>query len=242
MSFITRCLAELNRHIRDLFGFSKAETKGVRVLLVLLWFAITLPPVIRWYEATYGRPDHELDRNLLDSLVVELAQASTQPNLPTSADVPTQQGSLKVPPTNLPPPSEAKPFDINQAEKAVLARLPSIKPVLARRILAYRDKLGGFVTKKQYQEVYGITKKALASMEQFAYIAPGFRPKQLDINHAGFRTLLNHPYLSYEVVRSIVHMRKKSKRFSRLDVLLTEHIVDSTTFEKIQPYLSLVPL
>jgi competence protein ComEA len=243
MFFITRCLQELKRHVQDLFGFSKAEAKGVWVLVVLLWFAITLRPAIRWYEATYGRPSHTVDGKLLDSLVAEWEQAASPIDSLASITESIQQPVVKkhTNPSTMAASPSLKPFDINQVAEGMLAKLPAIKPALAQRIIKYRDRLGGFVNKKQYQEVYGLQGQALASLEQFTYIVADFIPRQIDINNADFKTLLKHPYLSYEVVQQLVRLRKQRKGFTQLDLLLTEQVLDSVSLEKIRPYLTIRP-
>ena len=243
MSFITKCLHELKRHVQDLFGFSKAETNGVWILLVLLWFAITLRPAIRWYETTYGRPSYIMEGKLLDSLVAEWEQAASPIHSLAPITESIQQPVVKKhthPPT-MDTLTSLKPFDINQAVEGILAKLPAIKPALAQRVIKYRDKLGGFVNKKQYQEVYGLQEQALASLEQFTYIAADFIPRQIDINNADFKTLLKHPYLPYEVVKQIVRLRRQRKGFTHLDLLLTEQVLDPVSLEKVRSYLAIRP-
>ncbi len=50
----------------------------------------------------------------------------------------------------------AEPVDLNRASLEELERLPGIGPSLARRIVAYRDSVGGFRTVEQLEEVRGI--------------------------------------------------------------------------------------
>lgn len=48
------------------------------------------------------------------------------------------------------------PIDLNRAGEAELERLPGVGPVLARRILAWRDSAGGFRSVEQLEEVRGV--------------------------------------------------------------------------------------
>ena len=52
--------------------------------------------------------------------------------------------------------SAAGPVDLNRAGEADLERLPGVGPVLARRILAWRDSAGGFRSVEQLEEVRGV--------------------------------------------------------------------------------------
>jgi competence protein ComEA len=50
-----------------------------------------------------------------------------------------------------------KKIDINLADSTSWEDLPGIGPVMASRIVRYRNRLGGFANRNQLQEVYGMT-------------------------------------------------------------------------------------
>lgn len=62
------------------------------------------------------------------------------------------------------------PLDLNTATQAQLEQLPGIGPELAKRILAYRQTNGPFVTTEQLMDVEGIGEKRYAAMEQLVCI------------------------------------------------------------------------
>jgi competence ComEA-like helix-hairpin-helix protein len=59
----------------------------------------------------------------------------------------------------------SQPIDVNRANLEELTRLPGIGDVLARRIIAYRDSIGGFRTVDQLEEVRGIGPAMLRRLE-----------------------------------------------------------------------------
>jgi len=98
-------------------------------------------------------------------------------------------------------------IEINKADSVRLLDLNGIGPVFARRIIRYRQSLGGFVRIDQLLEVYG--------MDSARFV--GFRNQitldtlsliKLDVNRATFKELLAHPYLEYEHVKSLCRFRE----------------------------------
>jgi competence protein ComEA len=99
---------------------------------------------------------------------------------------------LPVPPTKpLAPPTPlqerrpqnpAQPFttislDVNRASQQDFERLPGIGPVLAGRIIEYREARGGFRDIEQLRRVKGIGKKTFERIREFvAIVSPVSRP------------------------------------------------------------------
>lgn len=61
----------------------------------------------------------------------------------------------------------ANPLDLNAARADELALLPSLSPLLATRIVAYRDSTGGFASLPALQLVPGITPEIYASVRPY---------------------------------------------------------------------------
>lgn len=66
------------------------------------------------------------------------------------------------------------PLDLNRAVQEELERLPGVGPVLAQRILQYRQKKGGFKSVQELSRVPGIGPKKLAQIQTRIFVAaPG---------------------------------------------------------------------
>ncbi len=257
MHFIVNCLNWLRRKIRDECGFTYAETNGMIVLLLLMSVCLAMPFVIKWYSKTYHYPKYEMDIALLNTTLAALhAQQPTKARPKAAAksigkDTFLAKKQMKVlneaQKTNPPLTPIAKTkqervfqtFNINTATPQALQALPGIGDTLANRIVKYKNQLGGFVTQDQYREVYGIGALALKHLMLYSYIESDFRPQQLSINEADFKTLLRHPYLSYEQVKKILKYREKNGAFKDIDSLLQKELIDQNTFKKLCPYLKL---
>jgi competence protein ComEA len=231
-------LTWLKQQIRTYFGFSKTETNGVLVLICFISTCLVTPIALRYYYKHTTTLDPSLDAALLDSLVQELTQQTANPKI-TKQDAAPKTGHSDFTTKQLPRAHQPlnKPLDINVANATQLQQIKGIDAKLAIRISRYRNKLGGFISQKQYLEVYGCTDLLYASLTKYTYIAPDFQPKQLHINTADFKTLLAHPYLTYEQVKKIMRFKAKHKPFANLEDLVHLKLLDETTFCKIKPYL-----
>jgi DNA uptake protein ComE-like DNA-binding protein len=135
---------------------------------------------------------------------------------------------------------EEKPeliIELNQADSIDLIRIKGIGPVFAKRILSYRDLLGGYHSVNQLSEVYNFPHEALKENETKFRINPGLI-KKIRINFAEYSELLRHPYLNKNDVKTIVTYRNKNGSFNKVEDLYHTALLDSLTFFKIKPYLS----
>jgi competence protein ComEA len=232
MRIFTRLFRWIAFQVRDQLGFTKAEANGTLILLLLISGLLALPPFIRWYDEQYNQPTYETDMALLNSTLAFLRE---QQCVKKEAAIPHTTPSLQTHHTKKRNPIS---LDVNTVTEQSLQELQGIGATRATRIIKYRNKLGGFVRQEQYKEVYGLDARALRSMLQHTHISPNFPPKKLNINQDSFKTLVHHPYLSYEQVKCIVQYRERQEKFKDIHELIQKGIVDQVTFEKIKDYLT----
>lgn len=127
-------------------------------------------------------------------------------------------------------------IDLAVADSAMLTRVRGLGGWTAKRIVEYREKLGGFVRKEQLLEVYGMKPERYATIKDQLTLG-STQVEKLNINTATFKELLRHPYLEYAVVKNIVNFREKTRLFARIEELQQIELVDGHLFAKIAPYL-----
>ena len=115
-----------------------------------------------------------------------------------------------------------------------MLEINGIVPAFAKRILKYRSLLGGFVSVEQLKEVYGFTD------EMFEKIKPNVTVnaeliKKINLNKDDFKSINKHPYLSYELTKTLFDWRKKTVITA---VNLKDIINDDQAYNKLMPYIS----
>ena len=122
--------------------------------------------------------------------------------------------------------------DLNTVDSVTLIELPQIGPYIASRIIAFRDKLGGFVDKEQLRDVKGMDSARFNVVTPYINIGEANTVK-IDVNRADFKALVNHPYLNYHQVKRIFNQREKRgmiKDWNQLKALIEAE-------EPVSPYL-----
>jgi DNA uptake protein ComE-like DNA-binding protein len=132
-------------------------------------------------------------------------------------------------------------FDLNTADTTQLIKVYGIGSKLSRRIVTYRDKLGGFVSRAQLTEVYGLDSAVIRELFKKSFIHENFKPRVININTAPEKELGEHPYIKYKLAKAITTYRFQHGAYNSVDDLKKIVLIDNVKFEKIKPYLSANP-
>ena len=97
-----------------------------------------------------------------------LAGADTA-SLDLSAELRDGQFTL-IPTADVAAAAPVEPLDANAATAAEFETLPGIGPVIAARIVAYREALGGFSSVDQLSEVSGISDRMVEELRPFVVV------------------------------------------------------------------------
>ena len=137
-------LQQFKKWTRNNFGFSKAETNGFLIILLVMLLSIMAP---FYYRSMSNEPTIDPnDQLLLDSLVAQL-EATT----PTSQKVLTD--SLFV-------------FNPNTVESDELGML-GLSRFISENIIKYRERGGVFIYKESLTKIYGMNDSIFQSINTF---------------------------------------------------------------------------
>ena len=134
---------------------------------------------------------------------------------------------------------EIPKLELNAADSTALVSLRGIGPWYARKILDYRDRLGGFVSKQQLLEIDGIDAERFAGLADDVTVDPK-KIRRLDLWHASDSVLARHPYLGAKGARSIIRYRElyDTTRWTLPD-LARERVLPEENIEKLKKYIEI---
>ncbi len=128
-------------------------------------------------------------------------------------------------------------IELNSADTNSLKQLKGIGSSFAKRIIKFRDLLGGFVKKEQLLEVYGFDQEKFDAIS--SQIAVNLSTvKKININSASVDDLKKHPYMDKKAAVKIFWHRVNKGNYSSVEEIRKSDLVDEQTFTKIADYLS----
>jgi len=135
--------------------------------------------------------------------------------------------------------SEKTPLivELNSADTIELGKIKGIGKIFARRIIAYRNLLGGYVNFHQLKEVYGIKPDLLISIGS-QIIIDSTKIKLINLNLISFEDLKKHPYISEYQAKAIIYYRSKVGNIKKVCELLENKILPPEKYRNIRSYLT----
>lgn len=121
---------------------------------------------------------------------------------------------------------------LNEADTTELKKIPGIGSGIARMIVNYRRKLGGFYQIEQLQEIH---LKAELLRPWFSIDAT--RIQTINLNRAGMERMTYHPYINFYQAKAIMEYRKKKGNLKSLKQLALYEEFTPEDFERIAPYV-----
>lgn len=234
---------------RATFGFNRKEMNGFLILSGIMVMALASPLL---YATLFTAPPYhpEEDEKALQSLLSSVAVAEAADTIPTTTSNPSksrrkyvvkQEKEISSEPAT--PKKEYKkfvvtPFDMNKADTTAFKQIRGIGSKLSQRIVAYRDKLGGFISQDQLKEVYGLDSNVIAENSSLLQLPDPTPYKKIAINTATVKELIAHPYITYKKAIAIANYRDQHGPYSSLKDVEKIHLMTTEDIAKLAPYLS----
>ena len=124
---------------------------------------------------------------------------------------------------------------VNQASADEWQQLRGIGPVLSKRIVKFRDRLGGFYTVDQVGQTYGLPDSTFQEIKPQLICKGEVTP--LAINDLDAKQLSAHPYLGRKEAHILASYRQMHGDYKNFDMLKKVHGVPEGYFDRLKPYL-----
>lgn len=125
-------------------------------------------------------------------------------------------------------------FDLNTGDTTDFMKLKGIGSGYAKRIIKFRDMLGGFINAEQIKETYGLPPETVDELLKYGFVKNGV--KKLKINQISLSEF-RHPYLKYQQAKVIIAYREQHGAFKNSEDLKQIKILDEASIMKILPYI-----
>ena len=165
----------------------------------------------------------------------QLYTSSATPAIRTITDVPTTSSALSATSAS---PAESRKYpsgtivSLNLADTTELKHIPGIGSSIARLIVNYRSRLGGFYRIEQLEEIH-LDYRQLNNWFSIdtTYI------RHINLNNASMEKLRSHPYISFYQAKAFAEYRKKKGRLTSLKPFSLHEEFTAEDLERISHYV-----
>ena len=133
--------------------------------------------------------------------------------------------------------TEGTVVELNTADTTMLKKVPGIGSTFAKRIVSYRDLLGGFYSVAQLSEIYGIDEDRYASLAQW-FSADTELISKILLNTISQDSLNRHPYINYSQSRAIMQLRRQKGKLTGWENLQLLNEFTEVDKIRLQYYMS----
>jgi DNA uptake protein ComE-like DNA-binding protein len=128
-------------------------------------------------------------------------------------------------------------LELNTADSLDLQQLAGIGPAFSRRIVKYRQLLGGYARVDQLLEVYGMDSARYLLIAGHLTVDTT-KVQRMDLRTATLKELMRHPYIEFYVAKLLVSCREPSDTTRSYSELEEISGIPPALLNRIRPYLS----
>jgi competence ComEA-like helix-hairpin-helix protein len=218
------------------FALNRKEQRGLFVLIFLL-FGLLLARFFVSRSQTDKPMDMSTYSKEIEQFIASVQAADSMEHLDKGYKFRNFQGSSFDSSKRWPKPlDDAFIIELNAADTLDLQRLRGIGSRFAKRIVNYRQRLGGFIDKNQVLEVFGMDTSRYNKIKDHLTVNPDSL-RRIDINLVTFKELLWHPYFPFVVSKAIMTYRMKVKKIEAVEQLKRIEVINDSIYKKIAPYI-----
>ncbi len=168
-----------------------------------------------------------------DSLLANIKPYLKFPKWKRGRNIESNEASNKMSASSIPK------KDINVVTAEELKIIEGIGEVLSKRIIKFRNRLGGFLTKDQLNDVYGLEHDVVKRLWEKFDLGSIPSVDKINVNSATATQLAKLVYIDYNLAQRIVAFREANGPFDSLDHLTQVEGFPGKRIDRIKLYLQL---
>ena len=122
---------------------------------------------------------------------------------------------------------------LNMADTTELRKVPGIGSYYAKEIVRYGQRLGGYVSVDQLDEIADFPQDA-----KKYFVVEDAHPQQLNVNKLTLQQLRRHPYINFYQAKAIMDYRRLHGNLKSLQDLRLSKDFPPEVIERLAPYVS----
>lgn len=233
-------------YIREFFYLRKSDRKVILTLLCVIVIALvvifmaggngesneltpadTLPAKHNNRDSSHRQPYHEHTKTVYVRTKVIYRDTAYQRGKALNK---TKYDSIKAHYQEKIKPGEH--VVLNTADTTVLKTVPGIGPFFARKVVEYGQRLGGYISVNQLDEIEDFP---LDAKRYLVIDHPATR--KLNVNRLSLNDLRRHPYLNFYQARTITDYRRLHGPLKSLQDLRFSKDFTPEAIERLEPYV-----
>lgn len=135
--------------------------------------------------------------------------------------------------------SSKENLGLNKVRAADLLKVSGIGAVLSKRIVKFREKLGGFVVQEQLYDVYGLDVEVANKVLKSYPLLQAAVVNKISLNECSLEELASLVYINKYLATEIILFRENNNGFQSLEELKGVRKFPVDKFDRIKLYLSL---
>lgn len=129
-------------------------------------------------------------------------------------------------------------IELNTTDTSELIKLKGIGRYYAKKIIWYRDKLGGFYSVNQLYEIERMRSETVQEIAPYVWVDTN-KVMKIHINSTAAPEMVKHPYFTWNMAISIQDYRDFTKKFKSVHQLVEIGLLNEEIYSKLAPYLEL---
>lgn len=132
----------------------------------------------------------------------------------------------------------AQKIDLNKATEEQLQQVSGIGEALSKRIVSYREKLGGFSSDLELNSVYGLNPEVVQRTLNLFTVKTPKEITKINVNKASASDIATIPGISFEMAKKIWEYRRLREKITNIQELDKIEGMTERKLQLIQLYLS----